>query len=97
VQPEVASVFITEELTRMRAARPTVFREVLPFAHLTKMVDDPEQVLPLLIDTAMELCDAVSGGISLYEPEPAPGVFRWHHLRGDLASSSFAAAARIVE
>ena len=95
MQPEVASVFITEELTRRREARPRVFREVLPFAHLTKkMVDDPEQVLPLLVDTAMELCEAVSGGISLYEPEPTPGVFRWHHLRGDLEKFSGATTPR---
>jgi two-component sensor histidine kinase len=85
MQPEVASVFITEELARRRQLRPRAFREVLPFPELTKkMVDDPGRVLPLLVDTAMEVCEAVSGGISLYEPEPAPGVFRWHHLRGDL-------------
>src|SRR3569833_3599981 len=85
MQPEVASVFITDELARRRGLRCGVFREVLPFRDLTKrMVDDPSQVLPLLVDTALELCGAVSGGISLYESEPSPGVFRWHHLRGDL-------------
>jgi two-component sensor histidine kinase len=85
MQPEVASVFITDELARRREQRPGIFREVLPFPYLTKkMVDDPGRVLPLLVDTAMELCEAVSGGISLYEPKPSPGVFRWHHLRGDL-------------
>jgi two-component sensor histidine kinase len=46
------------------------------------MVDDPQRLLPILVDNAMDQCEAVSGGISLYEPEPAPGVFRWHHLRG---------------
>jgi two-component sensor histidine kinase len=85
MQPEVASVFITEELARRRESRTGAFRDVLPFRELTKqVVDSPARVLPLLVDTALELCDAVSGGISLYEPEPAPGVFRWHHLRGDL-------------
>jgi two-component sensor histidine kinase len=95
MQPEVASVFITEELARRREQRPRIFREVLPFAELTKkMVDDPRRVLPLLVDTAMEVCEAVSGGISLYEPEPAPGVFRWHHLRGDLEKFTGATTPR---
>jgi len=95
VQPDVASVFITEELTRRRQSRPGIFRDTLPFHDLTKkMVDDPKQVLPLLVDTAMELCEAVSGGISLYEPEPAPGVFRWHYLRGDLEKFSGATTPR---
>jgi two-component sensor histidine kinase len=95
MQPEVASVFITEELARRREQRPRIFREVLPFRDLTKkMVDDPRRVLPLLVDTAMELCEAVSGGISLYEREPAPGVFRWHHLRGDLEKFTGATTPR---
>jgi two-component sensor histidine kinase len=95
MQPEVASVFITDELARRRGLRPGAFRETLPFRDLTKrMVDDPEQVLPLLVDTAMEICGAVSGGISLYEQEPAPGVFRWHHLRGDLEKFTGATTPR---
>ncbi len=47
-----------------------------------QMVDDPDLVLPRLVDRAMRICGASSAGISLYEAEPAPGVFRWHHLRG---------------
>jgi two-component sensor histidine kinase len=95
MQPEIASVFITEELARRRELRPELFREVLPFQYLTKkMVDAPEQVLPLLVDTAMEICDAVSGGISLYEADPPPGVVRWHHLRGDLEKFSGATTPR---
>jgi two-component sensor histidine kinase len=95
MQPEVASVFITDELARRREQRPGMFREVLPFPYLTKkMVDDPGRVLPLLVDTAMDVCEAVSGGISLYEPEPSPGVFRWHHLRGDLKKFTGATTPR---
>jgi len=95
MQPEVASVFITDELARRREQRPGIFREVLPFPFLTKkMVDDPGRVLPLLVDTAMELCEAVSAGISLYEPEPSPGIFRWHHLRGDLEKFTGATTPR---
>jgi two-component sensor histidine kinase len=95
MQPEVASVFITEELAHRREARKGIFRDVLPFRELTRqMVDDPTRVLPLLVDTALELCAAVSGGISLYEPEPPPGVFRWHHLRGDLEKFTGATTPR---
>src|SRR3569833_2137781 len=95
MQPEVASVFITDELASRRESRTGIFREVLPFRDLTKqMVDDPARVLPLLVDTAVEGCAAVSGGISLYEPEPAPGVFRWHHLRGDLEKFTGATTPR---
>jgi len=48
------------------------------------MVDHPGEVLPHLVDLAIEICGGISGGISLFEKEPAPGLFRWHHLRGDL-------------
>jgi hypothetical protein len=95
MQPEVASVFITDELASRREPRTGIFREVLPFRDLTKqMVDDPARVLPLLVDTALEVCAAVSGGISLYEPEPSPGVFRWHHLRDDLEKVTRATTPR---
>src|SRR4051812_33277304 len=78
-----ASVFISEQL----AARPSLprdyFRETLALQDLARqMVDSPGSVLPRLVDIAIEMCGAVSGGLTLYEPDPAPGVFRWHHLRG---------------
>jgi hypothetical protein len=75
MQPETASIFITEELARRRELRPGLFREVLPFQYLTKkMVDAPEQVLPLLVDTAMEICE-VSGGISCMKLSRRPAYF----------------------
>jgi two-component sensor histidine kinase len=58
------------------------------------MVDSPEGVLPRLVDIAIEMCGAVSGGLSLYEPDPAPGVFRWHHLRGELEKFNGATTPR---
>jgi two-component sensor histidine kinase len=85
MQPELASVFITEELARRGQLRPRLFQEWLPMRDLARaMIDDPQRLLPVLVDSAIDQCEAVSGGISLYEPEPAPGVFRWHHLRGEL-------------
>lgn len=95
MQPEVASVIITEELARRGKVRPRLFQERLPIRDLARaMIDDPQQVLPVLVDCAIEACEAVSGGISLYEPEPAPGVFRWHHLRGDLEKFTGATTPR---
>jgi two-component sensor histidine kinase len=43
----------------------------------------------------MELCDANSAGMSLYEPQPgSPGVFRWHYLTGLLTAFSGATTPR---
>jgi len=85
MNPEVASVFITDELALRGAVRPRLFQERLPMRDLARaMIDNPDQLLPMLVDNAMDQCEAVTGGISLYEAEPAPGVFRWHHLRGEL-------------
>lgn len=50
------------------------------------MADDPQEVLPSFVDLAMELTGGVSAGLSLYEPDPHPGVFRWRYLRGELAA-----------
>jgi two-component sensor histidine kinase len=50
-----------------------------------RMAEHPEQVLPRFVDLAMEITGGVSAGLSLYEEEPAPGVFRWRYLRGLLA------------
>jgi hypothetical protein len=50
-----------------------------------RMADQPEEVLPRFVDLALEMTGGVSGGLSLYEEEPAFGVFRWQYLRGLLA------------
>ncbi len=78
-----ADVFITHELAR-RAPRKTSYRDEKRAlqALARQMIDRPGEVLLRLVDLAMELTGSVSGGISLYEAHPAPGVFRWHHLRG---------------
>ncbi|MCX7355881.1 MAG: hypothetical protein NTY59_13835 [Alphaproteobacteria bacterium] len=49
------------------------------------MADHPEEVLPRFVDLAMEITGGISAGLSLYEENPAPGVFRWRYLRGVLA------------
>lgn len=95
MQADMSTVFITDELARRGQVRPRLFLERLPMRDLAlAMIDGPQQVLPRLVDRAMEATEAVSGGISLYEPEPAPGVFRWHNLRGDLEKFTGATAPR---
>lgn len=58
------------------------------------MARDPSAVLPRFVDIALEITGAMSGGLSLYEPDPAPGVFRWHHLRGALSAFNGATTPR---
>jgi two-component sensor histidine kinase len=48
-----------------------------------------------LVALAMELCEADSAGMSLYEAQPgSPGTFRWHYLTGRLAAFSGATTLR---
>ena len=49
-----------------------------------RLGEAPEEVLPRFVEIAMRMAGGVSAGLSIYEPKPAPGVFRWHHLIGDL-------------
>ena len=78
-------VFITEELQRRAPKKTDYLQEKLALQDLAlQMADHPAEVLPHLVDLAIQICGGVSGGISLYEENPAPGVFRWHYLRGDL-------------
>lgn len=50
-----------------------------------QLFDKPEQVLPRFVELAMALTGGTSAGLSLYEENPAPGVFRWRYLTGLLA------------
>ena len=79
-------LFITEELDRRTPG--TIDRDLERRATrdlIARMAEAPEQVLPRLVDLAMELTGGVSAGLSLYERDPQPGVFRWRHLQGVLA------------
>lgn len=95
LDPAIAHIFITEEL-RTRPVKPADhLREKQAIQDLAmRMADQPEQVLPRFVDLAMALTGAVAAGLSLYEPEPSPGVFRWRHLRGSLAQFENALAPR---
>lgn len=82
----VSQVFITDELD----ARPTKAKDwgrakVAIQDLAARIAEDSEQILPRFVQLAMELTGGISAGLSLYEKEPAPGMFRWHHLTGVLA------------
>lgn len=79
-------LYITNELERRPAKAVDHLQEKLALQDLAaRMIDHPEEVLPRFVDLAMELTDGVAAGLSLYEENPAPGVFRWRYLRGTLA------------
>lgn len=89
------AVYITDEMYRRAPKTADYQQENLALQDLARqMLDRPEAVLPRLVDLAIELCDGVAGGLSLYEANPAPGIFRWHYLRGTLASFDGATTPR---
>lgn len=89
-------LYITAELDRrpMKAIDPD--SEKLALKDIAaQMLDHPGQVLPRLVERAMQLAGAASAGISAFESEHGtPGIFRWRDLRGKLASFEGATTPR---
>ncbi|MES0108360.1 HWE histidine kinase domain-containing protein [Mesorhizobium sp. M0013] len=78
-------VYITGELSRRAPKTTDYLMEKLAIQDLAaRMADNPGEIMPRLVDLALEMTGSVTGGLSLFEPDPAPGIFRWHHLRGRL-------------
>ncbi len=95
IAPKVTDVYITEELYRRNPGKIDVLREKKALQEIAAlMADDPAQVLPKFVSLAMEMTDGVSAGLSLFEENPAPGVFRWHHLTGTLSQFTGATTPR---
>jgi len=95
VESSVASVFITDELERRPPKKTDYLQEKLALQDLAaRMADRPEEVLPRFVDLAMEMTGGVSSGLSLFEENPSPGVFRWQYLRGVLAPFNGATTPR---
>ena len=79
-------IYHTDELMQRPARRTDYLREKQAMQDLAaQMVSRPEGVLPHFVDLAMDLTGGVAAGLSLYEKDPMPGVFRWRYLRGVLA------------
>lgn len=87
----VAEVFITDELSRRQSAIPDYLREKLAIQDLARhMADSPAEMLPRLVQLAMEICDADSAGVSVLEG----AVFRWLGLKGKLSAFESATTPR---
>jgi two-component sensor histidine kinase len=95
LESSIASVFITDELDRRPPKKTDYLQEKLALQDLAaRMADQPEEILPRFVDLAMEMTGGVSSGLSLYEENPAPGVFRWQYLRGILSPFNGATTPR---
>jgi two-component sensor histidine kinase len=91
----IADVYITDELAKRAPKKADYLQEKLALQDLAaRMADQPEEVLQRFVDLAMEMTGGVSAGLSLYEPNPTPGVFRWRYLRGVLAQFENATTPR---
>lgn len=81
-----ADLYITAELDLRPVRKANHLREKRAMQELARhMLDDPAAILPRFVDLALEITNGASAGLSLYEKDPAPGVFRWRHLRGVLS------------
>jgi two-component sensor histidine kinase len=90
-----SEVFISSELALRQPKKTDYLSEKLALQELAaRMVDDPSQVLPRFVELAMQMTGGISAGLSLYEENPAPGIFRWHHLCGSLAAFDGATTPR---
>ena len=78
-----ADVTITDELARRGSDLPNYLREKRAIEELAEqMVDKPGELVPRLVDLALELCGASSAGVSVLEGSR----FRWLGLKGVLAT-----------
>jgi two-component sensor histidine kinase len=83
---QAQEVFITEELAKRPAKRTDCQREKTAILDLAgRLADASSEVLPRFVELAMEMTGAVSAGLSVFDAEREPDVFRWKHLHGTLA------------
>jgi two-component sensor histidine kinase len=81
----IGGVIITDELLRRPPADPDYLREKQAMQDLAhQMADRPAEIIPRLVALAMEICDGVSAGVSVLDPET--NRFRWFGVQGALAA-----------
>ncbi|MET0534081.1 MAG: ATP-binding protein [Steroidobacter sp.] len=86
VPPGVESVITTDELARRPARPPNLAAENRVLQKLASvMAQEPQLVLQELVDSARELCQAGSSGISLLDPDltGSAAQFRWVATSGE--------------
>lgn len=82
----LSNVFVTEELATRPAKRTDCQREKKAMLDLAgRLADASSEVLPRFVELAMEMTGAVSAGLSIFDAEREPDLFRWKHLHGSLA------------
>ena len=93
--PAPREIYITDQLATRPLRRPDYRMEKQALQDLAaRMITRPDEVLPRFVDLAMELTGGIAAGLSLFESAPAPGIFRWRHLRGALAGFENATTPR---
>ena len=81
----VAETYITDKLYARVSGAPDYLQEKLAIQDLAgRMSDHPAEVLPRLVQLAMDVCDAESAGVSILEP--GTNEFRWDGLKGVLSA-----------
>lgn len=84
--PALSGVFITEELAKRRPKRTDCQREKRAILDLAReLANASSELLPRFVELAMEMTGAISAGLSIFDAEREPDVFRWKHLHGALA------------
>ena len=91
-EKRLEDILITAELTRRSGRPPDVRAENDAFFRITRQLAAGAAgaaVLQTLMETATELCEAGTAGLSLLEAAPEGGdpVFRWTHMAGALAGA----------
>lgn len=89
------SVLANDEFVRRPLRRPDYDSDSTALSDLAQeLATSPARVLQKLTDTALQLCDAQSAGISLLEEENGRKIFRWHAVSGRWASYLWATMPR---
>jgi two-component sensor histidine kinase len=84
--PDFPDLYITHELAKRASAPADSHIEMIAVQELAVlMASDPDKLMPSFVDAAMALVGGVSAGVSVFEPDPAPGQFRWQWVRGAFA------------
>ena len=91
----LSEIFVTEELASRPAKRTDCQREKKAMLDLAgRLADASSEVLPRFVELAMEITDASSAGLSIFDADREPDVFRWKHLHGSLAQFEGATTPR---
>ncbi|MBA3512620.1 hypothetical protein [Sphingomonas sp.] len=82
----MSDVFVTEQLASRPSKRTDCQREKKAMLDLAgRLADASSEVLPRFVELAMEMTGGVSAGLSIFDADREPDLFRWKHLHGSLA------------